>query len=171
MLTWLRIIVSCFCLVLCVLFAAIWVQSYRSCMVAILARADYPPPILQIWGTYCSRGLIQVHYDPKHSSPKTKWILDIVPGSTDLQLVSLQTQYLTTWKGMFGFGCSVSRFNGQVSRTLTFPIWMPKAVFGFLTILIRPMPRWRFGLHELFVLTTIVAIIASAVVVFLRGVA
>jgi hypothetical protein len=187
MLTWLRIIVSSFCLVLCVLFAALWVQSYRSTMVVAITPINSRSGLsgmnefLSVW---CSRGLVRIqitphptrvtiYTNPRHpnisrNSTRTKWIWDIVPRSADLQITPLQTQYLTTWKGWFGFGWSVSRFNGNVSRTLTFPILMPTVVCGFLAVLIRSKLRWQFGLRDLFAVTTVAALIIGPLAFWLR---
>jgi hypothetical protein len=174
MVTWLRIIVSCFCLVLCVLFAALWVQSYRSCMVAILASINHLTPMApedEIWATSCSRGIIHIHINPPQRATKTKWIWDVIPTSrvhADLQLSPYQNQYITTWKGWFGFGYSVFRMNGQISRRLTLPIWMPTVVCGLLAVLTRSKPRWRFGLRDLFALTTVAALVIGPLAFWLR---
>jgi hypothetical protein len=163
--------VSSFCLVLCVLFTVLLVQSYRSSMAVVLVRTDYPPPLLEIWVTHCSRGLVRLQYQPKEISSKTKWRWFKIPDFSDLRLSPYQNQHITTWKGMFGFGWSISRFEGDVvSRTLTFPIWMPTVVCGLLTVLSRSKPHWQFGLRDLLAVTTAAALIIGPLAFWLRAI-
>jgi hypothetical protein len=47
--------------------------------------------------------------------------------------------------------------------TLAFPHWFAVVVTGVLTIALRPRPRWRFTLRDIFVATTLFAIILGTI--------
>jgi len=51
---------------------------------------------------------------------------------------------------------------------MRFPHWCSLLITGLLAILVRPTPRFRFTLRDLFAFTTIVAVVAGSFAALLR---
>jgi len=51
---------------------------------------------------------------------------------------------------------------------LLIPHWFPVLSSGLLAVLLRPKPRWQFGLRDLFAITTIVAAVVGGFAVLHR---
>jgi hypothetical protein len=73
--------------------------------------------------------------------------------------------HVSKWESCPKFGF-VLPANGLL--TLITPAWLPALAILSLALLLRPSPKLRFTLRELFVITTIVAIVASGFAVLLR---
>lgn len=157
MLTWLRIIVSCFCMVVCVLFAALWARSY-------------------------------IHWDIFSYHDSSRWLsMSVSQGVLNIdtglwsdathELPRLYWQQMDPVQPKLGPGERLAKmpwFECEVYATgvshLLIAIWLPVLTAIVLATLIRPQPRLRFGLRELFVLSTIGAITVGILAVVLRSI-
>jgi hypothetical protein len=172
MLTWLRIIVSCFCLVLCVLFAASWVRSYICIDLVVTADMRFNQWRTSIFEI--SSGQLrfqQAAIDGKPSELEMRVILKgqpVVHRWSDAELgkwVGPQSTYLG-----FAVHSSTDRQSGKRHLQWSVPHWALVFVFGLAAYAAKPRPRFRFGLRELIVLSTVVAITLGTFIIVLRAI-
>jgi hypothetical protein len=167
MLTWLRIIVSCFCLVLCVLFAALWVRSYSSGDTIRYAQRseidfDNDTKVMpgDLWSATSGDGIVLLKHQ-SGSSDSADWTVNYFPE-------------VTPWFGgtnFFGFAfLQYNSPNADASATAVgMPHWFLVLLIATISLVVKPKPRFRFGLRELFVLSTVGAITVGTLVIVLRA--
>jgi hypothetical protein len=129
--------------------------------------------------------------------PRTATIKGVLASSTGLIFVQLSDQpdMPTKWTWQvnyhpfpsnvlakmhrFGFywqeseRVEMSPRTGEVVLYITeviFPNWLPLLTTALLAIAIRPKPRWRFGLRDLFTLTTVAALVIGPLAFWLRSI-
>ncbi len=175
MLTWLRIVVSCFCLVLCVLFTALWVLSYVRTV--IYDTTEISPNLYRVNYYLIAQGTLSFKqrtsdgkdigadvnarqsFPPDGHMLRRKWeTIDHVP----------QIRPKSNFLGI-GYRSLNSRSGIKVIEW-SLPYWILVAIFGLTAFIAKPKPRWRFGLRELFVLSTIGAITVGTLAFVLRAI-
>jgi hypothetical protein len=158
MLTWLRITVSCFCMVLCVSFAALWVRSYyhtdtlRSLYRENIAITKVRDHVISNYGS--AKIYFRTGGNPVWKTAKWDLLSSDYPPKP-------QRQWFSWKRGSMG---------GARLNIVTIPYWFAVPSIALLATAIRPKPRWRFGLRELFVLSTIGAITIGTLAVVLRAI-
>jgi hypothetical protein len=160
MLPRLRTIVSCFCLVLCVLFAALWVRScFRFDFVTQRVRGPVDSPNAIKFGFGQGIAAYERDRNPSKNAGKVLWRR----GSVTLPVAS-KTLFLNfEWVAW-------THPNGATYERVRIPIWCFILFTLLLAIAIRPQPRWRFGLRDLFTLTTVAALVIGPLAFWLRGI-
>lgn len=157
MLAWLRIIVSCFCLVLCVLFAALWVRSYYH---TDTLSTLYRKSIVSV--------LVRDHAISNYGSMKLYFITGGDPAwktaKWDLSSSDYPPKPQRQW-----FRWNKFRMGGARVNTVTIPHWFAVLSTALLVIAIRPKPRWRFGLRELFLISTFGAFAFGTLAMLMRA--
>ena len=159
MLTWLRIAVSCFCLVLCVLFVALWIESYNSYNSVYKRTLEGRPTFHIIRILEASRGQIKLNYEDRFNEHyPTKWGLD-----------RDEAFNFGGRKRTIGFGWSMGATSKFRYRSILLPIWFPTIISGLIAYVAKPKPRWQFGSRELLTLTSAVAITAGTFAALVRS--
>ncbi|QEG34838.1 hypothetical protein Pr1d_21230 [Bythopirellula goksoeyrii] len=171
MLTWLRLFLSCFCIVLCVLFTALWVRSWYYLDTVFESRLILSSIQLQRieesiisanrvigYGTNDRKGWSFVD----KVADESRWHWTTTPlrqGNPQIKIMPafLGFQYVNEMKP-----------NGTRFRGIRLPIWFLVLSTGLIAAAIRPIPRWQFGLRELFVLSTIAAFILGPLGILMR---
>jgi hypothetical protein len=167
MLTRLRIVVSCLCFVLCVLFTALWMRSYRC--------ADFGEAM-----SYWQFGKSKAKVPADRYILSSSWgaiLFRHFPGPVRGEL-SWQFFYRNPYpraprqKSVFGFdwqrhpmppaGQSLPNATPLFSAAFTIPHWFPALIAGLLAIAFKPSPRWGFSVPLRVVLITYVAIVVCA---------
>jgi hypothetical protein len=148
MIIWLRIIVSCFCIVLCALFGTMWVRSYQQGTIIGVAIFAVPNPngASPIWEIGCSRGQIRIIHAGRFPN-----------------LRRVEWKWYTTKPFDLAAGVKNGRIMvyGDEFQVTLLPLWLLTLTNSLIAILIRPKPWWRFRLLELCILSTTVAIISG----------
>lgn len=154
MLTWLRIVVSCFCLVLCVLLVALWV---RSCFYVDLI--DQGPKYRRA-SLRNRRHVIELFvFDPPMYDPRDRqdrWFRGRLGGN-----VPSQSWFYWRYK---------NDPRGRSYIVARVPHWLLVLATALVAYGAKPKPRWKFGMRELFVLSTIGAITVGTLAVVLRAI-
>ena len=165
MLTWLRIVVSCFCLVLCFLFAGLLVSSYY--------RHDYllhhePPLAHNQMILVAANGV--VGFQRLTSQPVVygrkgwEWAIDPVRQRPHRPVIPIKPALIAfRWS-------HITNKNGPGHTILQLPIWFLALTTALIAYGAKPKPRWRIGLRELFVLSTIGAITVGTIAAVLRAI-
>jgi hypothetical protein len=158
MLTWLRIIVSCFCLVLCVLCAALWVRSYIACDVAarvsryaLATAANYKGSI---------DGTVEVSPEMFPRQMHAEY---------HLSYGSPMRDQLERRNGFFGFYWSRSETDNSRSWQYCFPLWPFVIIFALTSVVTRPRPRFQFELRDLWILLSVLALMLGTIFSMFRG--
>ena len=158
MLTWLRIVVSCFCLVLCVLFAALWVRSS-----SYLDVIDQGPSYRRV-ALMSRMGIFSLTVLDPPMGPWTdargRWL------GAKANLWSTQSN---SQSKSFGWRYKQGS-TGQAALSVYLPHWLLVIIAGCIAYFAKPKPRWQFGLRELFVLSTIGAITVGTLAAVLRAI-
>ncbi len=179
MLTWLRIIVSCFCLVLCVSFAALWPRSY-SWYERVTLITPYVEAIIEVSfynGPPKGTAAFRVYFLPDGSmggfaelsrrpvTPVRNRVTPVTFGNRVPVIVRIRGD------GILGFKAKAYHsVIGPRILTLQAPHWFLIALTAILAYIAKPKPRWQFGMRELFVLSTIGAITVGALAIMLRAI-
>ena len=147
-------IISYFCLILCILFMALWTWSYQTPANTIYSLAPrHETEVCLANGL----GYFGVAYRRNYfSNPNTNWRLNKL---TDRDMKNA------------GDDVGIHR-NNDPSHSgwyIFSPHWLLVLVTGLLAIAIRPVPRWRASLRELFLFITLGAITVGTVVVVIRS--
>ena len=161
MLTWLRIVVSCVCLVLCVLFAALWVRSYYYGDFVQKTFRVSPRTSYNLTIATSGKGSISLHLGVQ-SGPNIKFV--------NWRFDSESTAEYTPEGHWLNFVWLTLRYEYRNVRHILFPHWFAILIFGFTAYLVKPKPRWQFGMRELFVLSTIGAITVGTLAAVLRAI-
>jgi hypothetical protein len=177
MVTWLRIIVSFFCLVLCVLFAALWVRSYfvaDSISTIDLSVSPHETGTLQV-----SRG--EANYQYADHPAGLDHMLKIFPRRfpDGVRTSRMWLTYKATSLGKrrsgfkpdfellgIGFYTEAGR-DGQHFLGWRLPFWILVFTSGIIAYAAKPTPRRQFGMRELLVLLTVGAITVGTLVIML----
>lgn len=170
MVTWLRIVVSCFCLVTCVLFTASWVRSYfRADSVATydMRFNQWRSNTFQI-----ARGRLCFQQGTQDGEPSPREMQAIFSKGRLLVRHWLITNK-PMWAGPkstyigFAYNSSTNR-SGKRFLSWSLPHWFLVSAMAILAFVVKPKPRWQFGLRELFLIFTFGAIAAGSLALVLR---
>ncbi len=161
MFTWLRIVVSCFCLVLCFLFAALWVRSYYYCDY-IHGIASSPVVPTHVTSLVSLRGEFSAQRMTQRGKVYVPAVWEWLP--------HVPIEEPPYRPGILGFEWSHTPWAGGGQSAINFPIWFLWLTNGTAAFIAKPMPCWRFGLRELFVLSTIAAITIGTLTAVLRAI-
>lgn len=151
MLLWLRRIASCFFLTLAILFASLWVRSCWCWDTLILDAKSHHFDITSL------RGLLSLHWNSfgseylSYNSARNVIPLSDVPPL----LFNLPN---------FSFDL------GPQQWYVIIPHWFPVAALAVIAIAIRPAPRFKFNLRDLFTLTTVAALVIGPFAFWLRSI-
>ncbi len=146
MLTWLRIVVSCFCLVLCVLFAALWIRSWFGLDMIRITDGTTETTITSNYGNILFQQRLEPSAQPEPFS--------VFSASAPAKVFRPQSH-----SKMFGFSWRTIRTNRGLDYNIRqVPHWIIFVPAGLLAIALRTKPRWRFSLGELAGLVTLTAI-------------
>ena len=152
MLTWLRIVVSSFCLWLCFVLIAFWIDSCSY-------RKGFDGPIGKNHRIILSMWLGHFKFEWVQLSPR------MFRRYPDPEKWLRHSEQNYVWQRWF------KRMNipepdrltsidlGESSWSISSPFWIPVLVTGFSAALLKPYPRRRFNSAEIL---TIMAILASA---------
>lgn len=181
MVTWLRRIASYFCLVMCVLFAALWVRSYFTS--DLIVTTDLSGDVRDLSSNFQLNEGRMFYQQRTVEDGKLDRIAQMTPELFPHTNYKYQ-KWLTTsgsnrvsmpvppkLEKFFGIGwrSSVAR-NGDEHFQWVFPLWLPVVGLGLVATALRPKPRWRFGLRDLLALTTIAAVIVGPMAYWLRSI-
>jgi hypothetical protein len=150
--TGLRIVASCCCLALSFSFALLWPLSYGT-----MERLGLTVPT-RCTGLYSVCGRLEYEHSP-----------NMIKKRTGIQLVSCPISAWGTALPYHRFGFAWERLydqNHQGRPTyvhVSIPHWFMVLTTGVLAYIAKPKPRGRFGLRELFILSTTVALTAGAI--------
>ena len=144
---------SCFCLVLCVLFAMLWVRS-SDYVDSIEARSSKTAVSIKSWiGGVRFRLII---WPKKHFvSNRGFW-------------VSMPTGDSTFPPRRYDMKYERSREGTRLYEVLV-PDWFLVVLTGLIAFFAKPKPRFRFGIRELFALSTVGAITVGTFAAVLRA--
>lgn len=159
-LPWHRCIVSYCCLLLCILFSALWVLSYELPGRIILQRQLLHWP----WRTDAclanAKGYFGAMYFPNEiKGTNLRW-----------QWNKLHDGDLRGIDNEVGMQRIDSMFHSKQGWQIIVPHWPLFLSTLLLAIAIRPKPRWRFGLRDSFVFITSAAAIIGPLAYWLRSV-
>jgi hypothetical protein len=173
MLTWLRRIVSCFCLVLCVLFAALWVRSYLTA--DSITTVDMRSGVEDLSSTFQVNKGTLFYQRVIHEDGKLRWLTPMPDNSPhDKHSVWMPAVLVgppPKFKSILGVGWHTSTGRqGERYFQWLLPIWSLVLTTALLAIAIRPKPRSRFGLRDLFTLTTVAAVVMGPLAFWLRAI-
>lgn len=155
MLSRLRITTAWFCLVLCIGFVALLVQSYSVTGILAFRFAD-----AECFALSSRRGNVEITSFNSEKLPGEQsefaWGWQFIPrgGVNPVDICTLlggpsETDYLFILpRGL---------------KKLSIPHWFLILLTGGFAILLKPKPRLRFSLRELLLLTTITAVVLGAV--------
>jgi hypothetical protein len=149
MVTWLRIIVSCFCLVLCILLAALWVCSYQT--PGNVAKQPVLIDHNMLLGFTNAFGYVSIWYDGDGRSVPWRW------KKLNIRSMENVNDYVGIRSLKFGWG-------------VTGPHWFFMLIAAILAVVSRPAPRWRFGMRELLVISTIGAVVVGTTAAVFRAI-
>jgi hypothetical protein len=159
-----RIVVTCFFLLLCVLFAALWVRSY-------LYGDNFEA--MRYWKTEGTGSKI----------PADQYTLSSVSGVIFFRHLPGSHRGTLTWdfsyrdtdpkfalrRGIFGFywrrgplgapGKPLPGPNKLLMTAFSIPHWFLVLVTASLAIAIKPKPHWHFSLRQIVVFTTLFAVL------------
>lgn len=163
MVTWLRIVVSCFCLVLCVLFSMLWVRShYQYDYLGYMARLPRNQMVLMAAE---GSARFQRQRQVVGSTSEPLWFWSTKPPRTT-PLPPPTTGVVNP--GLLGFRWYHRTSKDSLSIEAKLPIWFLVLTTGLIACVVRPKPRWQFGMRELFTLSTVGAITIGMLAVLLR---
>lgn len=170
MLTWLRRIASCFFVTLAILFTVLWVRSYY--YFGSVEKRD--------WANYnCTW---RPAGTPSTEASVTRFR---IANGTAIYIseynskapASIERRWGTTYSAAHptttssSFGLEREIYPGGIYFTmLKLPIWFIASLTVILTIAIRPKPRFKFGLRDLFTLTTVAALTIGPLAFWLRSI-
>lgn len=156
----LRIIASYVCLALCLGLIASWADSYRSMSLLSLrftppwsphsTRKQYDGSTLAIWKRREATGNM-LHGQMSFSATS------FTSSHTSVEC-RLRRLPITSVRGdphLFGLDFDV--YFSPESWRVEMPHWPPVLAAGLLAVALRPSPRRRFSLRDLFLVTTILA--------------
>jgi hypothetical protein len=173
MVTWLRIIVSCFCLVLCVLFAALWARGFF--LTDVVTSLD----LKQDWNStfQIGRGLL-LYQQVTHTGSRLERFIEINPelipqGQTNYRKwITVKGTVVPEPKNTFLriSYCASTSWDGTRYLGWSFPHWMIVGTCGLIATVAKSRPRWKFGMRELLVLLTVGTCTVGSLAVFLRAI-
>jgi hypothetical protein len=161
--TWLRRLrvgMAMLCLVGCFLTVALWAYSYRYYCTAETALSG--SWMFTADSDVDSLGL-DMFWGQDGEDTHRAWLQTTAFEATRFRLPSRPD---FDWQGLFAF-------DGLWAEEYCFveiPYWSLALTFGLLALLLRPPPRLRFGLRELFVVVTLAAITLGLFEVGMRAV-
>lgn len=162
MFLWLRRIASCFFFTQAILFAALWVRSYFYFdTVAKREAATNPGPYIRTLSgtvTYIRKASLE-----EALPAQWRWVTGRV------ELYPLNGPIPES--SFFGFQWKQRSFKvGLFYTDLQTPLWFPTLVTALLALAIRPAPRFKFNLRDLFTLTTVAALTIGPLAFWLRSI-
>jgi len=162
----LRIMASYCCFAICFFVAVVWVHSYNEFISCWRLTGGHPSSNPSI---SCFDGKVKIrYYLDNHSNS----ILDLLVRKSDGVKLGWRVgrDEAEDWRTRAGMdriiGVESWRFVIQPPNffsgfrpkaTIKFPLWFLFVFAGLSGALLRPRPRWRIGLREMFAITTIVA--------------
>ena len=152
---------SCFCLVLCILFAALWVRSY--------ARGE-TLEVMRTWRTasgsripadqyslFSDSGVILMRHLPGPRRGEMTW--EAFYRSGPRKIPPTLHKFGFAWRrSPLSAPGKPAKGHPPVVTALAIPYWLPVLIFGSLTIAFKPSPHWRFSVRLLVAITTFFAI-------------
>lgn len=155
MVAWLRIIVSCFSLALCIMFSTLWMRSYFYRDLAIRQTGF---TLLRLNN---SQGVIRGEFY------RSKSRIDMCT-STVYQFRSRDAPRggggkIKGFLGFYIWNPSDSSWRGNQFIEFSFPPWPFVLLTAPAALLVRPTPRWRFGLRDLMMLITFLGIMLGVI--------
>ncbi len=181
MFTWLRRIASCFFLVFCILFAVLWVRSYFTgdwIITTDLSRevrdlsSDFQVHDGRMF--YQQRTVEDGKLDrlaqmtpelfPHTNYKYQKWLATSGSKRVSIPVPPKLEKFLG-----IGWHNSVAR-DGDEHFQFLLPLWLLVVAFGLAAAVLRPKPRWRFGLRDLFTLTTTAGVVVGPLAFWLRSI-
>jgi hypothetical protein len=156
MVAWLRIIVSCFCLVLCVLFAALWVRGWFYYDIVERVAVVSETKVMRTWLIGLGAVIYQ-EYPRTHSGSEARWKSSYRPTAD--------------WRDNLYPPFLYFRWEYNSRRTyVAFPTGFAAVMNAFGAYFAKPKPRRQFGLRDIFVLSTVVTLIVGPLTYWLRSI-
>lgn len=155
----LRVVIACSCFAVCVGVLVLWLRSYAS------RDSLHGPPV----SVFAWRGQIAVWVMPEMGV--TRW--HVYSRSIKRLRLSPQGELLAfgspaTWPPKpHPLGFSWERLPAE--QRIVFPHWFPALLSAIVALLVKPPPRLRLGLRELFTLTTIAALTVGGIALLFRS--
>jgi hypothetical protein len=158
MVTWLRIIVSCFCLTFFVLLTWLWVRSYFNTDTA--ARISG----FSQFEIHSHLGILSFDL---YTGTERRLNAATTPA---YQFRRSNAAGMRDSKGILGFYWRSSGPSswGFSHTEFTLPLWPLIWLFGLPAFFIRPKPRWQFGLRDIMLFLTMFGLAFGAITSLIR---